>query len=88
MNAASVGPQVPAPSMLGDNELVARPTDRTPLGPLPKNVAEPCRIAILYRNEFSNCSNADWFAVTVFAGPVNLMNTFPPGPSKIAPSIR
>ncbi len=39
-------------------------------------------------NEFSNCSNLAWLAATVFASPVNFMNTFPPGFSTIAPSSR
>ena len=39
-------------------------------------------------NESSNCSNSAWLAAIVFAGPANLMNTFPPGPSTIAPSRR
>jgi Resolvase, N terminal domain len=38
--------------------------------------------------EFSNCSNSAWLAAIVLAGPVNLMNTFPPGPSTIAPRRR
>ena len=41
-----------------------------------------------FSNEFSNCSNLAWLTAIVFAGPVNLMNTFPPGPSIIAPSSR
>lgn len=38
--------------------------------------------------ELSNCSNSGWRAVTVSAGPVNLMNTLPSGPSTMAPSRR
>jgi len=39
-------------------------------------------------NDASSCWNFCAFPATVLAGPVNLMNTFPPRPSTMAPSRR